>query len=66
MAFSSKALSMVFTAPNSKMSVLNFIIKKPCDRILLQAKRCKSKDIERLVKELRKQALINKNKLENE
>jgi len=47
-------------------NVLNFIIKKPCDRILLQAKKCKSKNIENLVKELRKQALINKNKLEQQ
>lgn len=50
----------------NEINVFNFIIRESFDRIMLQAKRCKSKDIERLVKELRKQALINKNKLEQQ
>ena len=46
--------------------VFDLIVKKPCDRILLQAKKCKYNDIESIVKDLRRQAILNQNKLEQQ
>ena len=44
----------------------NFIIKRPCDRFLLQVKKCNYKDIERIVKDLRRQAFLNQKQLEQD
>ena len=44
--------------------VLNFIMRESFDRIMFQVKRCKRKDIERIVATLREQALFNQRKLE--
>ena len=49
-----------------EFDVFDLIIKKPCNRILLQVKKCKYNDIERIVKDLRKQAILNKHKLEQQ
>ena len=49
-----------------EFDVFDLIIKKPCNRILLQVKKCKRKDIENIVKDLRKQAILNQNKLEQQ
>ena len=46
--------------------VFDLIVKNPCDKILLQAKKCKYNDIESIVKDLRKQAILNQNKLEQQ
>ena len=44
--------------------VLNFIIRKPCDRFLLQVKKCK--DIAPIVHSLREQEVLNQCKLEQQ
>ena len=46
--------------------VFNIIIRKPCNRILLQVKKCKYNDIERIVKDLRKQAILNQKQLKQD
>jgi hypothetical protein len=50
----------------TESDVFNFIVKNPCDRILLQVKNCKHNDIDSIVKELRRQAFLNQNKLEQQ
>ncbi len=50
----------------TESDVFNFIVRKPCDRILLQVKKCKYNDIEIIVKELRKQAILNQKQLEQD
>lgn len=48
----------------TESDAFNFIVRKPCDRILFQVKKCKYSDIENLIKELRKQSILNQRKLE--
>ncbi len=46
----------------TESDVFSFIVRKRCNSIMLQVKKCK--DIENIVKELRRQAILNKHKLE--
>ncbi len=50
--------------PYTESDVFNFIIRKPCDRFLLQVKKCK--DIAPIIHRLREQEVLNQLKLEQQ
>ena len=50
----------------AESDALDFIVRKADNRILLQVKKCKYNAIDNTVKELRKQAIVNQNKLEQQ